>query len=386
MQELRQTQVALRQAEELLQQNAFEQALALLDTLDTESELGGLICFIRGNVYLRMEQNEQAHLCYGEALKKGFVHEKLYINFGIVKTRMGNPLQAEMMYRQAAQLSPSDALPLNRILLLRLETGDIEGAQTVMEELMDRNPELFDGFHHKADLLLGTNRAAEALALLDGTAQRFLSHPLYVYDRCRALSKTGQDEKALDFLTAREEVFRDELMAELYKKERARLLVRLGRTAEAEPMWADLYALYGDREAGLALAASALGRGDMKELYRLADEISGTRTGDRTHYLCLYYKALALKQMGEETASRQALLAALEEFNRLGDDRIGVELRSLRAAIRTELGQYEAAVADLDSLDALLERQEEEPQIKAEAQKNLAEFKQNILSRKESFS
>ena len=166
------------QANDLMREAHYEEALELLNTLDVEGELAGMISFMKGSAYLQLEQDEQAHLCFGAALEQGLIHKQLYINFGIVKSRMGNLLQAEQMFRQAAELDPTDALPLNRIILLRLGRGDFDGAEATMDELMRRNPELVDGYHHQADLLLGTARAAEALELLDSVEPRFAAVPL----------------------------------------------------------------------------------------------------------------------------------------------------------------------------------------------------------------
>ena len=139
----------VRQANTLLKEKKYADALELLDQLDTDGEEGGLICFMRGNAHMLLEDDQQAHLCYSEALNKGFADKHLFINFAVVKSRLGNLLQAEMLFRQAADLDPTDALPLNRILLLRLARRDFEGAEAVMDGLMESNPELVDGYHHQ---------------------------------------------------------------------------------------------------------------------------------------------------------------------------------------------------------------------------------------------
>ena len=94
----------LVQANDLMKEEHFDEALELLNTLDSESELGGVIDYMKGCSFLQLEQDEQAHLCFGAALDKGFVRKELYINFAIVKTRMGKYLQAEQLFRQAADL------------------------------------------------------------------------------------------------------------------------------------------------------------------------------------------------------------------------------------------------------------------------------------------
>ena len=373
----------LVQANDLMKEEHFDEALELLNTLDSESELGGVIDYMKGCSFLQLEQDEQAHLCFGAALDKGFVRKELYINFAIVKTRMGKYLQAEHLFRQAADLDPVDALPLNRIILLRLGRGDFDGAETVMDELMRRNPELVDGYHHKADLLLGTGRPMEALKLLAGVEARFSANTLYIYDLCRALRRTGHAEEALTYLKEHAEAFREPSDAILLLKQKASLLVDLKRMEEAVPIWQQLYDLYGDRQAGMALAAEAMGKDDMETLARIADEMTEPGVEDDSHYMCLYYKVLALRRMGDEAGAKEALQTAAEQFDQLGDDRKGVQFRSLRATIRADLGRYEEALADVDSLIQLLEKSEDEKA--AASVKQLNEMKDSIRERMNSF-
>lgn len=381
--EMEQMKKMLVQANDLMKEEHFDEALELLNTLDSESELGGVIDYMKGCSFLQLEQDEQAHLCFGAALDKGFVRKELYINFAIVKTRMGKYLQAEQLFRQAADLDPVDALPLNRIILLRLGRGDFDGAETVMDELMRRNPELVDGYHHKADLLLGTGRPMEALKLLAGVEARFSANTLYIYDLCRALRRTGHAEEALTYLKEHAEAFREPSDAILLLKQKASLLVDLKRMEEAVPIWQQLYDLYGDRQAGMALAAEAMGKDDMETLARIADEMTEPGVEDDSHYMCLYYKVLALRRMGDEAGAKEALQAAAEQFDQLGDDRKGVQFRSLRATIRADLGRYEEALADVDSLIQLLEKSEDEKA--AASVKQLNEMKDSIRERMNSF-
>ena len=375
----------MRQANTLLREKKYEEALELLDQLETDGEDGGLVCFMRGNAHMMLEEDQQAHLCYGEALNKGFSDKRLFINFGVVKSRLGNLLQAEMLFRQAADLDPTDALPLNRILLLRLARRDFEGAEAVMDELMERNPELVDGYHHKADLLLGTGRPQEALDLLMGVVERFSSNSLYLYDLCRALRRTGRAEQALELLEEHKDAFRTELEAQLYKKQKAHLLVDLERYDEALPLWRELYDLYGDRQSGLALAADALARQDMEALYQIACEMIAPQVEDDSHYLCLYYKGLALKQLGDESSAREAFVQASAQFDELEEGRISTQLRGLRATIRTELGRYEDALADLDGLEQIIRKADGSPEETQRALAGLDELRQLTRRRMNSF-
>lgn len=374
----------MTQANDLMREECYEEALEVLNTIEPDDKAAGVISYLKGCACMQLEQDEQAHLHFGQALEQGLVDKQLYINLGIIKTRMGNTRQAEQMFRQAAELDPVDALPLNRIILLRLSRADFSGAEVVMDELMHRNPELVDGYHHKADLLLGTGNAEEALVLLKGVEKRFSANPLFVYDLCRALRRTGHAEEALDYLKDREDIFQEDADRVLFKKQQASLLADLKRYDEAEPLWRQLYDLYGDRQAGMALAAQALGRKDAEALLNIAVEMLDAQTYDDCHYMCLYYRVIALRQLGNEGGAKEALRQASEQLDELGDDPVGVKFRSMRASIRAELGHYQDALADVDFL--ITQMQKEMDSAKAAALlEQLETTRKDILTRMDSF-
>lgn len=372
------------QANDLMREEHYEEALEVLDTIQGDQDAAGLVSYMKGCACMQLGQDEQAHIHFGKALELGVATKELYINFGIIKTHMGNFMQAEQMFRQAAELDPVDALPLNRIILLRLSRSDFDGAEAVMDELMHRNPELVDGYHHKADLLLGTGRVEEALTMLESVKSRFSANSLYIYDLCKALRRAGRAQEALDYLKERESLFREDTDIVLLKKQQASLLVDLERYDEAEPLWQQLYELYGDRQAGMALAAQALGRKDAQGLLKIAQEMLDAQTFDDSHYMCLYYKLLALRQLGDQEAVKEALQQAAEQLDELGDDLTGMRFRSLRANVRMELGRYEEALADVESLIALSGK-ETDPARAQEMRAQMEQLKETIQKHMNSF-
>lgn len=383
--EAKQIYTLMVQANDLMREEHYEAALEVLDSIVADGEAAAIVCYMKGCAYMQMEQDELSHICFGKALELGMANKQLYINLGIIKTRIGNLLQAEQMFRQAAELDPVDALPLNRIILLRLSRRDFDGAEVVMEELMHRNPELVDGYHHKADLLLGTGRVEEALALLESVKVRFSANTLFTYDLCRALRRVGRAEEALSYLKEHEDIFKEDTDLVLLKKQQASLLVDLKRYDEAEPLWQQLYDLYGDRQAGMALTAQALGRQDAKTLLKIAQEMLDAQTYDDNHYICLYYKVIALSQLGDQEGAKEALYQAAQQLDELGNDHTGIKFRSLRANIRMELGRYEDALADVDTLVALAKKEPNATRA-GEMLKQMDELKQIIQSRMNTFA
>ena len=374
------------QANAMLRENRCDEALTLLNTLPADAEEAGVINYVKGNVYLQMGQDEQAHLCYAEALKKGFVHKNLYLNFGMVKARMRRIRDAEAMFRQAADLDVSDPLPLNQIVFLYLGLGDFGKAGRAMDELTERFPELIDGYHHKADLMLATGEVKAALELLLMVEERFSSNALFIYDICRAMGRLGQAEKALEYLEGSEKVFEDVNSGTLYWKQKAMLLTDLERYDEAAPIWQALYEENGDRQSAMALIAKAIGETDWQTAYDLAEEIIAYEWDDDFHYFCLYHRAVCLKMMCKEAEYKEALRSACARFDEMANDRIGIKFRTLRATIRMELGRYEDALADLDFMEEWSKKNGDSPETIAKFHEQMQPLRKQIEGKLNSFN
>lgn len=347
----------LRQANDMLLKREPKEARKILDTIDKANDVNGASAFLYGHSYFQEGAYEDANDYYTKALQSGLIYGQLFLNLGVVREQLNDPTGAEAMYRQAAELEPSKADALDRIIALRLRFGNTDGAEQIMDELMLRNPELYDGFHHKAMLLLTADRETEALRLLYGVAERFSSHPLYVYDLCRILAHMDHSEDALEFLLEKENVFSNIFYRQMFIKEKASLLVKLGRFNEAEPLWNELYSDYGDRQAGVALISAAMQREDIENVLRLTDEILDTDIKDGIYYLCLYAKVLVLKAQNSKFAWN-TLQKAAAEFEVMDENNSGMSLCVLRAVVLSMAGRKEISAADLDSVEKTLRETE----------------------------
>lgn len=375
----------IRKSQELLQEDDFDGALAVLNALDGEAEAGGLICFLRGNVYLRMKDDEQAHANYSEAIKSGYSDAQLYINFGIVKQRLGYVEQAAQMYRQAADLDDTRIEPLDRLLMMRIDEEDAEGAEVVMDEMMERHPELFNGFHHKADLLIESGRPQEALKMLDGVMVRFSANPLFVYDRCKALGRCGKVQEAWDYLSAEEEHFDTTLQVQLFFKEKASLLMKMGRPEEAIPLWEAMYAIIGSRQAGMALATAALTKQDMQKVETITREMLQAEVRDPIRYLAWYYLSMALQSQGRPNEARQEMERAAAEMGEMDYDEMNFNELTLRATLYTETEQYDRALDDLKEMEEWAGSADGSEEESKKLQDKIREMKDTVNGRMNSF-
>ena len=133
------------------------------------------------------------------------------------------------------------------------------------------------------------------------------------------------------------------------------------------------------------LSLCMVAKGDMETLYRVSTEMVVPQVGDDAHYLCLYYKAMALKQLGDEAASREALMQASIQFDGMEEGRMSTQLRGLRATIRMELGRYEDALADLKEMEEIAKEAKDSPENIQRALRELEKLKRLVRQRMSSF-
>lgn len=376
----------LKKAEKLSALGDFEEALMILDKVDVEGEQGGLICFVRGNVYSHREQWESAQKWYAESLKKGFISEKLFMNYGNLRVQLGQTAEAIEMFKQAFQLAPTDIAPLDRIIQLRIESGNTMGALGTMEQMMNSFPESFNGFHYYADMLLHTGQFAEALAFLDKYEQRFSSNALYVYDRSKALEAMNNTQEALDYLYENREAFMNSPMVSMYKKQCGSLLFKLGEFDEALPFLVELFDKNRDREAGLSLIALSFIKKEYELAYEIADRIMQYPGHGRGYLMASYYKGLALEQMEQMELAREAYKFFLLELAEMPENQISAELLAHRFRVEYTLGMIDEAKKTVEIFDNMLDKYEnQETEEFEKAKKQLDQLRSMIQERTDSF-
>jgi len=385
MEEMQSVESRLKNVEELVHQGKPEEALELVNTMDDSDEMGGLVCFIRGNVYRHLGQATLADESYNLALNKGFVDYKLFINLAGLNVKMAKLGQAELYYRQAAELDPTDIFPITAICELRFETGDVEGAKTAAQEMMSRHPALFDGFQRMYDLLHLLGKADEAKELLFGIEERFSTHPLYIHYRARYLRGLQKHAEALAYLEEKEKYFFDARSKFAYDKERTQLLAKLGEFEKAKPTLNRLYQL-GDREAGFMLVGAALAQQDTQEVLRLTEELTAKDAPlDEILIYSLLYRSSAFSELGDKAAAGEALHEILTKLSSAAGP-LGLEMRFMRAGVYNQLEMYAEAVAEFDSITGFLaDKEEAAPEQLKAALERIAEKRAEAAAKVQSF-
>lgn len=374
----------IRQAEELSSSGKFEEALMLLDKLDTEGDQGGRICFVRGNVYARKGQLESAHKWYGESLKKGFVDARLFMNFGRLKEMLGKPAEAIEMYGQAFELEPTNVAPLDKMVEINLQIGNTTEAIRIMNKITHSFPELYDGFHIYADLLLSMGKSGEALELLQKHEERFSGNSLFVYDKTRALKAEGQLQEALEYLESRKEKFEAITMQYFFHKLYSELLYQLEQYEKSVPSLIELFDRYRDRDAAMKLIVISFEKKEFELAYEIAQRVMAMNKEGMSHYIAAYFSAVALEALEKKEEAREAYQSFLNEIYQMKE--CPLELLNFRLQAEYALGREKELQTTLELLEQHLVKVAgaDEEQLEA-GRKQIQELREVLKQRANTF-
>jgi tetratricopeptide (TPR) repeat protein len=327
----------------------------------------------------------EAVLAYEEALRRDFINSRLLLNLGGARLIEGKAALAEQLYRQAAELAPNDPIPLECLIQLRIDNGDLFGAEVFADRMAEALPELYDGFAHKIAILSATGREAEAWALLDKLETRFSSHPRCVCDRVRTAARLGRQAEGLAYLDARAELFDNTELVRIFRRERVDLLLSGEQTEASEAYLREAFVLDGNRKAGLALVGATLGRQDFSLAIQLAETIIAGQARDWAYFLCLYLKAFAKKASGAQDAP-DAYREALAALDGTASAPFGLDSNLLRVAVLRESGRAEDALTALDATTAWLQDREMPDEQRADAAEMLATLRKEVAAELNVFS
>jgi tetratricopeptide (TPR) repeat protein len=93
-----------------------------------------------GECYLFMGELDKAEEYYKKAVSSNGVHPDPYLGLATVAVQRGDLEDAELMYRKAHKIEPSDK-SLSGIALIRMENGDRDEAFSLFVEAIELNPE-----------------------------------------------------------------------------------------------------------------------------------------------------------------------------------------------------------------------------------------------------
>lgn len=224
----------------------------------------------------------------------------------------GRPDSAEMMLRQALELSPEaegNFLLLGNLAELVVARGDSTEAVDLLSQAVSRQPAIPELRERRADLLVGTGRVETALADYDQLVSKFPNSEIYRYKRVLAYEEMGLWSAAegdlRKILAHNADAYLPRVkMAEVYEKQ--------GRLVEAEKLLSYLI----EQQPAMAPAYRARARLLMRQ-GRKSDALADVReiirrSGERVDAEEYLLRAEIWLLYGEEKEAEEDLRRATE--------------------------------------------------------------------------
>lgn len=328
--------------------NMYKKAL-LIEKKGELYFLYGNACFMQDDVHTGLEN-------YNLALSTGFDNEEMLFFMGMAYEHLNDDQMALRYFQKACNKNPSrpDFIIKKITTLVRLDM--LDSAETSVDELIQSDPELFDGYHIKTKLLLNRGAIDEAIDFSKIASDKFPEDVDLLFDYIRCLTIKGNIEKAKQLIENAKQMkyFEDSKHSFLFLE--AQIAADSQDIETAISLCKECILIEGDNfdsEARFMLMNMYLTYPKYDDALRVAIELVDDDSEDLYYYAALYYRAFCLKQLGDEKA--KIMYKEANSIYRLATlkNPAAVDIYLYRAMCLKDMEEYEKALDILDFLNEL---------------------------------
>lgn len=307
--------------------------------------------FHLGNIALLEEDYEEGRLQYAKAINAGLDSPQIYINLASVAEDNDDWEQAAAYYTKAIARDRTCYTAKIRRIQIYMAMNRRAAALDAVDDLIDTNPEIFEGHHFKFLILAEEDRLDEAEKVLDKAQYLFPDDQGFVLDRVKLLELRKRYSEAMELLkTVRMDVVPEGAIC----LETARLYLAMDRRDEAKAI---LEGYQGETVAELErlLMVVYVDEKNGAGVVKCAEKILALDEYDSNYFSALYFKAYGLKLSGsaEAEAAYQEAQKMLRQACSINSGML--DLYIYRAICYRELKDYDKANEMLDYVLAVKE-------------------------------
>lgn len=366
--------------------DAFDAAKKWLNKALLLDKKCAIAYFHLGNIELLLNDSEAARTHYAKAASLGYDNIQIYINLAIDAEERGDIDTALSYYNRVIGMDKFNAIAKVRKAQILIAMKRYLEALNVSDNLLEYNPDVFEGYHFKFAVLCELNKFDDAEAVLNRALELFPDDDGLYYDKARLLHSQGRLEDALDIIDQKL-VFNDSNRTALTAF-KAEILLALGRTDKALEILLDEYDSSHDGEIVFLLNSIYIANKNYEEVLHYSKEIIDNSDVGDYYYAALYYHAVALRKLGRKQEADAEYEHAQKVFRAACSRQPGqLQLYFYRAMCYEELGQYEKAIEMTDYLLNVDENLHEARIIKMKAYQEMgketeANYERSILTAK----
>ena len=329
----------------------FDEAKKMMKKVLMVDKNSGEAYFHLGNIALLEEDYEEGKIQYAKAINAGYDIPQIYINLASVAEENDEWEDAISYYTKAIVRDRTCYAAKIRKIQIYMMMNMHSDALNSAEELIETNPEIFEGHHLKFIVLATTGKLEEASATLDKAQKLFPDDQGFVLDRVKLLELQECFQEALDLLNNVDEKV---VPKEVIYTEKAQLMISLDNIDGAKALLEG----YDDKpimpEMKKVLITIYIEENNYKGILQCAEKILSLEEFDSNYFSALYYKAYALKMLGENSKAEDAYENAARVMQQACSVNSGVlDLYIYRAICYRELKNYDKANEMLDYVVAV---------------------------------
>lgn len=337
--------------EAFIMADMFEEAKKMMKRVLMIDKENGEAYFHLGNIALLEEDYEEGKIQYAKSINCGNDIPQIYINLASVAEENDEWEEAISYYTKAIVRDRTCYSAKIRKTQIYFMLNKYAEALNSADDLIETNPEIFEGHHLKFIILATANKLDEASQALDKAQRLFPDDQGFVLDRVKLLELKGDYENALELLKTLDGSVVPE---EVISTEKAKLLLALGRNEEAKSL---LEGYTGDvvmPEMQKVLITIYIEEKNHNGILKAADKILALEEYDSNYFSALYFKAYATKLSGDLTKAEIAYKEAAKIMQQACSINSGVlDLYIYRAICYRELKEYDKANEMLDYIAAV---------------------------------
>lgn len=329
-------------AQVYIMRDEFDDAIKFLNKAMLLDKKCAVVYFHLGNIELLKGNSEEAKELYNKSISLGYDNTQIYINLASDAEEKGNFDSALSYYNKVIALDKFNAFAKARKIEINVALKRIPEALKACDDLIETNPDTFEGYHYKFALLTDTGKYGEAEKILERAITLFPDDEAFFYDKARLLQIQGKNQEALDLLEEKVSINEDNKSSLISFK--GQLLLSLERVDEAKRIFEAEYSSSEDSEIAYFLTSIYMAQKEYEKAVDCATRVIESDNKDNYYYAALYYKAVALKKLNKEAEANEAFKNALLIFRAATSRQPGqIQLYFYRAICHKEIGELDKA-------------------------------------------
>jgi len=341
-------------AQVYIMRDEYDDAVKFLNKALLLDKKCAIVYFHLGNIELLKGNTDEAKELYNKSISFGYDNTQIYINLAADAEENGNFDSALSYYNKVIALDKFNAFAKARKIEINVALKRIPEALKACNNLIETNPDTFEGYHYKFALLTDTGKYAEAEKVLERAITLFPDDEAFFYDKARLLQIRGKNQEALELLEEKITVNEQNRSALISFK--GQLLLSLERVDDAKKIFEEEYSSNENSEIAYFLTSIYMAQKEYDKAVECAGKVIDSDNKDNYYYAALYYKAVALKKLEKQAEAREAFNEALLIFRAATSRQPGqIQLYFYRAICHKEIGELEKAFELIDfvlSVDA----------------------------------